>query len=535
MFDQDALNGGVILNKDLALSILTQAKIKVIGVGGGGCNALNRMIEEEVKVPGIEFIAVNTDIQVLHNSITKNKIQIGKEKTKGTGAGARPNVGKEAAEESIDEIKKHLTGADMIFITATMGGGTGTGAAPVIACLAKKMGILTIAIVTTPFKWEGPIRMRNATNGICELRKYTDIIITLSNQKLLSMLPADIKIKDGFKEADKLLKAATIEISGLIQKTGIINLDFADIKTIMSNSGLAHVGIGYGEGENRAEKAVKEALNSEMLENNNLIKGTKRALIYITGGSDFKFQEMNIIIDAIYKEIGENNTDANIVSGLSIDDNYNGKVQLLLIATNPIQEENMLVEAKDKTPGIVQEMKKSAGVPLKEVNLIREPQRTIKGDIIPNHKPAIFRNEISTSSTLPSNREQQLTDNNQPTSLDKTNISNKGIKENKNPSPTLIINQEPRTKNQEQVFTDKKLTSKTDFFPTQPINHSTIRPPFPDEKLISKTNFFPTQPISNSTTKPFFSKDLTKNFYKEWSNEGYPLDMLDTNRTFFEG
>ena len=243
-----------MLNFDVEIDGLAQ--IKVIGAGGGGNNAVNRMVEAQLQ--GVEFIAVNTDKQALHTSKAEHKIQIGEKLTRGLGAGANPEVGKKAAEESKDEIIKVLEGADMVFVTAGMGGGTGTGAAPVIAQLAKEMGILTVGVVTKPFVFEGKVRMKNAENGIAELKSKVDTLITIPNDRLLQIVQKNTSMLDAFSMADDVLKQGIQSISDLIKVPGLINLDFADVTSIMKDKGLAHMGIGNASGENRAIEAAKE-------------------------------------------------------------------------------------------------------------------------------------------------------------------------------------------------------------------------------------------------------------------------------------
>lgn len=377
-----------------------RAKIKVIGVGGGGCNAINRMINEKNKIPGVEFVAINTDSQVLTTSMADIKIQIGKEKTKGLGAGAKPELGKNAATENLQEIKEHIEGTDMVFIAAGMGGGTGTGASPVIAALAKEMGILTVGIVTTPFDWEGAVRKKNSTEGISELKKVTDTLITIANQKLLSILPKNAKINEGFVEADKILRDAAMGISGLIQKTGVINLDFADVNTIMSNAGKAHIGIGLGEGESRAEKAVSAAVHSDLLDNVS-IKGAKGVIVHIIAGNDFEFGEMDTIMSRVYSEIGEDSQDSNIINGLIIDENYEGKIQVLLIATNLATESTKMFDPIKETQKFVTEKSQTITESKKEV--IRDLRSDIKDELFGNFNDKDGFDESSFEENLPNN------------------------------------------------------------------------------------------------------------------------------------
>ena len=269
--------------------IASAAKIIVVGVGGGGNNAVNRMIEDCLN--GVEFVAVNTDMQALKQSKAQTKIQIGEKLTRGLGAGANPDVGGKAAEESRDEISEALKGADMVFITAGMGGGTGTGAAPVIASISKEMGILTVGVVTKPFDVEGRVRMRNAENGISELKNSVDTLIVIPNQKLLTIIDRKTTLIEALKKADQVLQQGVQGISDLIYTPGLINLDFADVQTVMSNKGIAHIGIGQAKGDDKAEQAAKMAISSPLLETT--IEGAKQVLINITGDANMSLFEAN--------------------------------------------------------------------------------------------------------------------------------------------------------------------------------------------------------------------------------------------------
>ncbi len=302
------------------------AVIKVIGAGGGGNNAVNRMIEAELK--GVEFIAVNTDKQALHTSKAEYKIQIGEKLTRGLGAGANPEVGKRAAEESKDEIVKLLQGADMVFVTAGMGGGTGTGAAPVIAQLAKEMGILTVGVVTKPFIFEGKVRMKNAENGIAELKSKVDTLITIPNDRLLQIVQKTTSMLDAFSIADDVLKQGIQSISDLIAVPGLINLDFADVTSVMKEKGLAHMGIGNASGENRAIDAAREAIQSPLLETS--IKGAKGVLLNITGGANLGLLEINEASTLVNESC---DPEANIIFGASIREDLQEEIRITVIAT----------------------------------------------------------------------------------------------------------------------------------------------------------------------------------------------------------
>ena len=300
--------------------------IKVVGVGGGGNNAVNRMIEANVK--GVEFIAVNTDLQALSNSSAATKINIGDKTTKGMGAGANPDAGAKAAEESSEEIRKAIEGADMIFITTGMGGGTGTGAAPVVAKIAKDMGILTVAIVTKPFNFEGKRRMRLAEQGIEELQKYVDSLVIIPNERLRAASETNVTLLNAFLIADDVLRRGVQSISELINVPGLINLDFADVTTVMKDAGLAHMGIGRAKGDNRAEEAARIAIESPLLETS--IDGATGVLINITGGPDLTLFEINSATTLIQNCADAN---ANIIFGTAIDNKMEDEISVTVIAT----------------------------------------------------------------------------------------------------------------------------------------------------------------------------------------------------------
>lgn len=302
------------------------AQIKVVGVGGGGNNAVNRMIEAGLR--GIEFIAVNTDKQALFLSQANTKIQIGDKLTKGLGAGANPEVGEKAANESKEEIAQALKGADMVFVTAGMGGGTGTGAAPVVAQIAKDMGILTVGVVTKPFTFEGKKRLQHAERGIENLKCTVDTLVTIPNDRLLQIAEKRTSILDAFRIADDILRQGVQGISDLIAVPGLINLDFADVKTIMLDTGLAHMGIGRASGEKRAEEAAKQAIQSPLLETS--IEGAKGVLLNITGGPDLALSEVDMAAEIVQKSV---DPDANIIFGAVIDESLKDEIFIAVIAT----------------------------------------------------------------------------------------------------------------------------------------------------------------------------------------------------------
>ena len=302
------------------------ANIKVIGVGGGGNNAVNRMVDNQIK--GVQFLAVNTENQVLELSKADVTIQIGEKVTKGLGAGANPQIGEEAAQESREEITKALEGADMVFVTAGMGGGTGTGAAPIVAECAKEVGALTVGVVTKPFAFEGKRRRAAAEKGIEFLTQKVDTIIVIPNDKLLQVVDKKCSVSDAFSKADEVLRQGIKGISDLIQIPGLINLDFADVKTIMTNQGEALMGIGEGTGENRAADAAKMAINSPLLETS--IDGAKGILLNISGSANLSLFEINEAAEIISEAA---DPDANIIFGSVIDESLGDKVQITVVAT----------------------------------------------------------------------------------------------------------------------------------------------------------------------------------------------------------
>ena len=308
------------------------ATIKVIGVGGAGNNAVNRMIEAGIR--NVEFISVNTDRQTLNESKANSKIQIGEKLTRGLGAGANPDIGSQAAEESRAEIAEVLKGADMVFVTAGMGGGTGTGAAPIVASTAKEMGILTIGVVTKPFTFEGKKRLAQAERGVASLKGKVDTLVVIPNDKLLQVIDRKTSMIEAFRMADDVLRQGVQGISDLISVPGVINLDFADVKTIMLNQGMAHMGIGCASGENRAEDAAKQAIQSPLLETS--IEGARGIIINITGGSDMGLHEANTAAELVQRSA---DPEANIIFGTVIDDSMGDEIQITVIATGFEKEE----------------------------------------------------------------------------------------------------------------------------------------------------------------------------------------------------
>ena len=304
-----------------------KANLKVIGVGGAGGNAVNRMIQAGMK--GVDFMVINTDAQDLENNAAENKIQIGKNLTRGLGAGAKSEIGRDAIESDKDAVKSLIEGADMVFITAGMGGGTGTGAAPRVAQIAREMGVLTVGIVTLPFNFEGPKRMNRGLAGITELRKVCDTLIAIPNQKLMSVVDKNTTVVEAFKLADSVLHHASKGISDLINVHGLVNLDFADVETIMKNMGEAVIGTGTAKGEERAVLAAQQAISSPLLDNAS-IAGAQGVLVNITGGSDLAIMEVDQATNIIFEEAGQG---ANIIFGAVIDPSLNDEIMVTVIAT----------------------------------------------------------------------------------------------------------------------------------------------------------------------------------------------------------
>ena len=324
--------------------------IKVIGVGGAGNNAVNRMIE--AGITSAYFVAVNTDQQVLNVSKADKTITLGAKITKGLGAGARPEIGRAAVEESEQEIKDMLEGSNLVFVTCGLGGGTGTGAAPIIAKLSKEMGILTIGVVTKPFAFEGVTRQRNAEQGLNELRKYVDTLVIIPNEKLSKILKKGTSLVDAFRYADDVLRQGIQGVSELIVKPSLINLDFTDVSTIMKNKGLAHMGIGKGRGEYKTMEAVRQAVTSQLLDTS--IEGATGILINITGGRDLSLAEIYEAVDLVRDVV---DSECNIIFGATIDENMNGEVQVTVIATGfdmdkNAQQEEQLANNYNNIPNI---------------------------------------------------------------------------------------------------------------------------------------------------------------------------------------
>jgi cell division protein FtsZ len=344
------------------------AKIKVIGVGGGGCNAVNTMIQSQLE--GVEFIAVNTDVQAMGLSMAPQKLQIGSKLTKGLGAGANPHIGREAALEDTEKIKELLAGADMVFVTAGMGGGTGTGAAPVIAHIAREMGALTVAVVTRPFSFEGSKRAQRADEGIQELKLNADTLIAIPNQKILGLVEKTTPLTSAFKIADDVLHQAVHGIADLITTPGLINVDFADVRTIMSYNGRAVMGMGRSSGPNRAAEAAQKAVNSPLLDDGS-VEGAQGILINITGGPDLSLHEVEEASSIIQKGA---DSDANIIFGSVINENYSDELVVTVIATGFEKKIGEIVSSSSEETGalLADPEKSEMRKPLDSPTFVRE-------------------------------------------------------------------------------------------------------------------------------------------------------------------
>jgi cell division protein FtsZ len=352
--------------------ITGSAKMKVVGVGGAGGNALNCMIEAGLS--SVDFIAVNTDAQALQQNAASRRIQIGRETTRGLGAGANPDLGRQAVEENREDIRASLEGADMVFVTAGMGGGTGTGAAPVVAQLAKDVGALTVGVVTKPFAFEGKKRAAQAERGLTELKQHVDTLIVIPNQRLISLVERETTLVEAFKMADNVLLQATKGISDLIAVPGIVNVDFADVRTVMAQRGDALMGVGVGHGEHRAIEAAQQAISSPLLEEVS-IRGARAILINITGGSDLTLHDVAEATSAVYETAGE---DAEVIFGAVNDPNGDGQLQVTVIATGFNQAD--LKNAHRSANGRLFEPLRAAPAEVRpfEPKVVRLPEVSIK-------------------------------------------------------------------------------------------------------------------------------------------------------------
>ena len=379
---------------------LSSAVIKVMGIGGGGCNAVNSMIDSNIT--SAEFIAVNTDNQALLLSKAETRVQIGARLTKGLGAGSDPNIGEAAAEESKEEIAELLEGTDLLFIASGMGGGTGTGAASVVARIAREMGILTVAVVTKPFSFEGRVRNENANKGIANLKKYVDTLVIIPNDKLLQFLPANTGVLDAFKVADDMLKQGIIGIVDLIATPSLINLDFADVNTVMRNQGLAHMGIGRAKGENRVIEAVRQAVSSPLLETT--IEGAKSVILNVSGGKDITLAEIN---EAAVLVQGIIDTNANIIFGQTVDESLSEEIKITIIATGfsskvPAETEEVLSITK---PTVAKESSDEVLPLLRAIESFEQKEEAPK---IEEEKPVEVEPEVEKNIEAPAEKGKEL-------------------------------------------------------------------------------------------------------------------------------
>ncbi len=358
-----------------------KANLKVIGVGGAGGNAVNRMIQAGMS--GVDFMVVNTDAQDLENNAAENKIQIGKNLTKGLGAGAKAEIGKDAMDADKEVVKSIVEGADMVFITAGMGGGTGTGAAPIVAQIARELGILTVGIVTLPFNFGGPKRMNRGLAGVTELRKACDTVIAIPNQKLMSIVDEDTTVVEAFKQADSILHHASKGISDLINVHGLINLDFADVETVMKNMGEAVMGTGTASGQERAVLAAQQAISSPLLDNAS-VSGAQGVLVNITGGADLTLKEVDQATSIIFDEAGK---DANIIFGAVIDPSLNDEIMVTVIATG--FNRKSMVEHLNPTHEDSNEIKQSDTQILSDKENLPLHEQSKEDESIPNKKDTI--------------------------------------------------------------------------------------------------------------------------------------------------
>jgi cell division protein FtsZ len=360
---------------------LNGAALKVVGVGGGGCNAVNRMIEAGIE--GVEFIAANTDLQALRQSYAPRKLQLGDKLTKGLGVGSNPERGRQAALEDTEKIIELLDGADMVFVTAGLGGGTGTGGAPIVSGLAAELGALTVAVVTTPFEFEGQKRKAQALQGLEELRNTSDTVITIPNERLLSTVPPGTSLFEAFQFADDVLRQAVQGISDLITVPGVINLDFADVKTIMSEMGMALMGTGIADGDDRALTAAKRAISSPLLEDST-IRGARGVLINITGSAKMTLQEVSAASKIVQQAA---HPDAHIIFGSVCDEELEGKIKITVIATGFTEEGNAF-EARPEF-GIDEEEDDEPAFSARDIGAVAYPESEIgySDDYVEAHPP----------------------------------------------------------------------------------------------------------------------------------------------------
>ncbi len=383
---------------ELEEAISQNARMKVVGIGGGGGNAVNRMIDEHLM--GVEFITVNTDAQALMNTKADTRVQIGKKLTRGLGAGARPEIGRQAIEENKDDVLQVLNGADLVFVTCGMGGGTGTGAAPVISELARDVGALTVGIITKPFLFEGRKRMRQAEIGIAEIRRGVDTMIVVPNERLLAVVGKNVPFQDALKKADEVLLHATQGISTLITVTGLVNVDFADVRTVMQHGGAALMGTGMARGDDRAIEAAQDAISSPLLDNVSIL-GSTGVLVNITGGDDLTLGEVNQVSEIVHEAAGDQ---AEIIFGAVNDSAMEGEIRVTVIATGfdkTLDQDSTL--GRSSVPGVLQFPQRSAAAgggaaampaPAPVQQPLPEPDAQQRGEISEMEIPTFIRRQM---------------------------------------------------------------------------------------------------------------------------------------------
>jgi len=426
------------------------ATIKVVGIGGGGGNAINRMVAEGVQ--GVEFIAANTDLQALGVSLADYKIQLGAKLTKGLGGGAIPSIGEQSAKESIEDLEAALEGADMVFITAGMGGGTGTGASPIVARLAKDLGALTIAVVTKPFRFEGPVRTRQAEEGIESLKQHVDALITIPNDKLLDVIEKMTSMVDAFKTADDVLRQGVQGIANLITVPGLINLDFSDVKTIMKDSGSAMMGIGNASGEGRAIEAATQAVSSPLLEQT--INGATGVLLNITGGESLTLQEVHQAADVIYNTVDPN---ANIVFGSVINEALTDEITITVIATG-FDSNPSLTSIRNSISQTLEVEQTSQATPSSSPSYTTSPQSSPQSTDAPPSYINSFSDTLETSSTTPSPSVHTQGFNNSFDTDPNTVTTQQSIQNQENNDKV------PFSKSEEEFISSENKSSKKDEF-----------------------------------------------------------------------
>eukprot|EP01047_Picozoa_sp_COSAG01_P000393 COSAG01_NODE_7_length_54400_cov_1218.054935_17_plen_511_part_00 len=468
------------------------ANIKVLGVGGGGGNAVNRMIASGVE--GVEFWAINTDIQAMNVSLADQKLQIGSKITKGLGGGAMPSVGEQAAKESKEDLEVALEGADMVFVTAGMGGGTGTGASPVIARIAKDMGALTIGVVTKPFRFEGPVRNRQAQQGIEELRKNVDALIVIPNNNLLEIVEKMTSMTEAFKIADDVLRQGVQGIAELITVPGLINLDFADVKTIMKDSGSAMMGVGRANGESRAQEAAKQAVFSPLLEES--IEGATGVILNISGSDNLSLHEVHEAADVIYNAV---DPEANIVFGSVIREELGDEIIITVIATGFTESPNK-TQTKQYKPAKIEtpapQIIEAATLKQTEINPVATPPVTTQEETLPEEKTVEIKNNIF--NPPPSYIQEEE---------DQLKLLHQDIENRQSPT-TQTQQQTPSHTSIEQALAEQSLADDTQKSPPPPPSEQQAPTPTPTPTTIPTLE--PVQEKQHEAVQIIKSKTITQ-------------------------